>query len=74
MAGGPLGAPLVAAHLLAPRPLRVMTSRIERLVRQLDGPTGAYAPAAGIFRGTLKRPVPFEISLDLDTLTPRRTN
>ncbi|MFE6285663.1 Uma2 family endonuclease [Streptomyces sp. NPDC057877] len=38
-------------------------------VYELDGPTGVYAPA-GIFRGTLKRPVPFEISLDLDKLIP----
>lgn len=42
-------------------------------VYELDEPTGAYAPA-GIFRGTLKRPVPFEISLDLDKLTPPRSN
>ncbi|MBA9050454.1 hypothetical protein [Streptomyces griseofuscus] len=27
----------MAAHLLAPGPLRVMTSRIETLVQQLDG-------------------------------------
>ncbi|MFJ8945544.1 Uma2 family endonuclease [Streptomyces sp. NPDC102395] len=40
-------------------------------VYELDEPTGAYAPA-GIFRGALKRPVPFEIALDLDKLTPRR--
>ncbi|MFJ3631792.1 Uma2 family endonuclease [Streptomyces sp. NPDC090112] len=40
-------------------------------VYELDEPTGAYAPA-GIFRGTLHRPVPFEITLDLDTLTPPR--
>jgi Uma2 family endonuclease len=38
-------------------------------VYELDEPTGAYAPA-GIFRDTLKRPVPFEISPDLDKLTP----
>ncbi|MEV8479100.1 Uma2 family endonuclease [Streptomyces sp. NPDC051173] len=38
-------------------------------VYELDGPTGAYAPA-GIFRGTLKRPVPFDIELDLDALVP----
>ncbi|MFI0940575.1 Uma2 family endonuclease [Streptomyces sp. NPDC021020] len=38
-------------------------------VYELDEPTGAYAPA-GIFRGTLKRPVPFDIVLDLDALTP----
>ncbi|MBB4677267.1 Uma2 family endonuclease [Crossiella cryophila] len=36
-------------------------------VYALDGPTGAYAPA-GIFRGTLDRPVPFPIALDLDAL------
>ncbi|MFD8716635.1 Uma2 family endonuclease [Streptomyces sp. NPDC059629] len=42
-------------------------------VYELDEPTGAYAPA-GIFRGTLKRPVPFDISLDLDRLTPPRSN
>jgi Uma2 family endonuclease len=41
-------------------------------VHELDEPTGVYAPA-GIFRGTLKRPVPFEISLDLDKLTPPRS-
>ena len=40
-------------------------------VYELDGPTGAYAPA-GIFRGTLERPVPFGIRLDLDGLVPRR--
>ncbi|MER5597597.1 hypothetical protein [Streptomyces sp. NPDC002265] len=44
-----------------------------RLVYELDGPTGAYAPA-GIFRGALRRPVPFEISLDLDKLTPPRNS
>jgi hypothetical protein len=38
-------------------------------VHELDRPTGTYAPA-GIFRHGLKRPVPFEISLDLDALTP----
>ncbi len=38
-------------------------------VYELDEPTGVYAPA-GIFRGALKRPVPFEISLDLGKLTP----
>ena len=37
---------------------------------ELDEPTGAYAPA-GIFRHALKRPVPFDLSLDLDLLTPR---
>ncbi len=41
-------------------------------VYELDEPTGAYAPA-GIFRSTLHRPVPFEITLDLDTLTPPRS-
>ncbi|MEU6208959.1 Uma2 family endonuclease [Streptomyces sp. NPDC047023] len=40
-------------------------------VYELDEPTSAYAPA-GIFRSTLHRPVPFEITLDLDTLTPPR--
>ncbi|MER5503078.1 Uma2 family endonuclease [Streptomyces sp. NPDC002561] len=40
-------------------------------VYELEGPTGSYAPA-GIFRHTLKRPLPFEISLDLDSLTPSR--
>ncbi|MFJ4484432.1 Uma2 family endonuclease [Streptomyces longwoodensis] len=40
-------------------------------VYELDGPTGTYAPA-GIFRGSLKRPVPFPITLDLDQLTPPR--
>ncbi|MGW0522495.1 Uma2 family endonuclease [Crossiella sp. NPDC003009] len=34
---------------------------------ELDEPTGAYAPA-GVFRGTLTRPVPFPITLDLDRL------
>lgn len=38
---------------------------------ELDGPTGVYAPA-GIFRGLLRRPVPFAIDLDLDNLTPPR--
>ncbi|MGW5345860.1 Uma2 family endonuclease [Streptomyces sp. HUAS TT3] len=42
-------------------------------VYELDEPTGAYAPA-GIFRGTLQRPVPFEITLDLDKLTPPRSS
>lgn len=41
-------------------------------VYELDEPTGAYAPA-GIFRGTLQRPVPFQVSLDLDKLTPPRS-
>lgn len=38
-------------------------------VYELDGPTGVYAPA-GIFRGTLERPVPFSIHIDLDRLIP----
>ncbi|MEU5421481.1 Uma2 family endonuclease [Streptomyces sp. NPDC020799] len=38
-------------------------------VYELDEPTRAYAPA-GIFRGTLKRPVPFDIELDLSALVP----
>jgi Uma2 family endonuclease len=42
-------------------------------VYELDEPTGTYAPA-GIFRGSLRRPVPFEIILDLDKLTPPRGN
>ncbi|WP_327304797.1 Uma2 family endonuclease [Streptomyces sp. NBC_01298] len=42
-------------------------------VFELEEPAGAYAPA-GIFRGTLRRPVPFEISLDLDKLTPPRSS
>ncbi|MEU6294376.1 Uma2 family endonuclease [Streptomyces erythrochromogenes] len=41
-------------------------------VYELDEPTGAYAPA-GIFRDTLQRSVPFEITLDLAKLTPPRT-
>jgi Uma2 family endonuclease len=40
-------------------------------VYELDQPAKAYAPA-GIFRGSLSRPVPFEITLDLDKLTPSR--
>jgi len=40
-------------------------------VYELDGPTALYAPA-GIFRHTLQRPFPFEISLDLDKLSPAR--
>ncbi|MDN3297962.1 Uma2 family endonuclease [Streptomyces ficellus] len=40
-------------------------------VYELDEPTALYAPA-GIFRGSLHRPVPFEISIDLDKLTPPR--
>ncbi|WP_342746937.1 CPCC family cysteine-rich protein [Streptomyces aidingensis] len=37
LARRPLGALLVAPHFLSPGPLRVMTSHIETLVRQLDG-------------------------------------
>ncbi|MFF7332936.1 Uma2 family endonuclease [Streptomyces sp. NPDC090306] len=42
-------------------------------VYELDGPTGTYV-AAGIFRGSLKRAVPFAIDLDLDGLTPPRSD
>jgi Uma2 family endonuclease len=42
-------------------------------VYELDEPTGSYAPA-GIFRHTLQRPLPFEISLDLDKLAPGRSD
>jgi Uma2 family endonuclease len=42
-------------------------------VYELDEPTGSYAPA-GIFRHTLKRSLPFEISLDLDKLAPGRSD
>lgn len=38
---------------------------------ELHEPTGAYAPV-GIFRDLLQRPVPFEISLDLQKLAPPR--
>ncbi|MGW8667528.1 Uma2 family endonuclease [Streptomyces niveus] len=38
-------------------------------VYELDEPTASYVPA-GIFRGTLHRPLPFEINLDLDKLAP----
>lgn len=38
---------------------------------ELDEPTGAYAPV-GIFRDSLQRPVPFEISRDLEKLAPPR--
>lgn len=41
-------------------------------VYELDEPTGSYAPA-GIFRRSLQRPLPFEISLDLDKLAPGRS-
>ena len=40
-------------------------------VYELDEATRVYAPA-GIFRDTLKRTVPFEISLDLDKVAPPR--
>lgn len=40
-------------------------------VYELDEPTRSYAPA-GIFRESLRRPVPFEISLDLQKLIPPR--
>jgi Uma2 family endonuclease len=36
-------------------------------VYELDGPTRVYAPA-GIHRGTVARPVPFEIAIDLKAL------
>ncbi|QKW07037.1 Uma2 family endonuclease [Streptomyces sp. NA04227] len=39
-------------------------------IYELDKPTQTYV-AAGIHRGTLRRPVPFDIALDLDGLTPR---
>ncbi|PJN22639.1 Uma2 family endonuclease [Kitasatospora sp. CB02891] len=39
-------------------------------VYELDTPTRSYAPA-GIFRGDLRRPVPFALDIDLDRLTPR---
>ncbi|MEU9121388.1 Uma2 family endonuclease [Streptomyces sp. NPDC048506] len=41
-------------------------------VYELDEPTHSYAPA-GIFRHALQRSLPFEISLDLDKLTPGRS-
>ncbi len=41
-------------------------------VYELDRPTRSYAPA-GIFRHTLQRALPFEISLDLDKLAPGRS-
>lgn len=40
-------------------------------VYELDGPTRSYAPA-GIFRRTLRRSVPFDITLDLHALTRSR--
>ncbi|WP_211763725.1 Uma2 family endonuclease [Kutzneria sp. CA-103260] len=36
-------------------------------VYELDIPTGTYVPA-GIFRGSMERPVPFPVSIDLTTL------
>ncbi|MFD3697308.1 hypothetical protein ACFWUZ_14340 [Streptomyces sp. NPDC058646] len=43
---------------------REMTIRLDARNRpELDEPTGAYAPA-GIFRGTLRRPVPFGVGLE----------
>jgi Uma2 family endonuclease len=41
-------------------------------VYELDAPTARYAPA-GIFRHALQRPVPFEINLDLDKLSPGKS-
>ncbi|MFJ8152258.1 Uma2 family endonuclease [Streptomyces sp. NPDC094468] len=41
-------------------------------VYELDEPTATYVPV-GIFRGSLHRPVPFEINLNLDKLTPSRS-
>lgn len=38
---------------------------------ELDGPTRAYAPT-GIHRGRLHASAPFEVTLELDTLVPRR--
>ncbi|MFD5746992.1 Uma2 family endonuclease [Streptomyces sp. NPDC127033] len=40
-------------------------------VYELDEPTASYVPV-GIFRDSLRRPVPFEISLDLEKLAPPR--
>ena len=40
-------------------------------VYELDHPTRAYAPA-GIFRGALQRPLPFELDVDLAVLLPPR--
>ncbi|MEF9906129.1 HEAT repeat domain-containing protein [Streptomyces sp. P9-A2] len=51
MAGGPLGALLVASHLLAPRPTRLLTLPIERLVQQLAGEAGtSYDARAELIR------------------------
>ncbi|MFD0275913.1 Uma2 family endonuclease [Kitasatospora sp. NPDC127111] len=38
-------------------------------VFELESSTSSYAPA-GIFRGRLKRPVPFPVDIDLDALVP----
>ncbi len=40
-------------------------------VYELDVPTGGYVPV-GIFRGELKRPVPFPVTVDLDALPTGR--
>ena len=40
-------------------------------VYELDVPTKAYV-AAGIFRDSLRSPVPFDIAIDLPGLVPRR--
>ncbi|MFE6054204.1 Uma2 family endonuclease [Kitasatospora sp. NPDC056446] len=40
-------------------------------VYELDTTTSSYAPA-GIFRGRLERPVPFPVTIDLDSLVPTR--
>jgi Uma2 family endonuclease len=40
-------------------------------VYELDEPTATYV-AIGIFRGSLNRPVPCEINLDLEKLAPPR--
>jgi hypothetical protein len=42
-------------------------------VYELDRPTASYAPA-GIYRHELRRPVPFEIAVDLDRLVPGAKN
>ncbi|GAA2243045.1 hypothetical protein GCM10010145_06870 [Streptomyces ruber] len=38
-------------------------------VYELDRPTSVYAPV-GIFRGTMRRPVPFAVTLDFHSLVP----
>lgn len=40
-------------------------------VYELDAPTGTYAPT-GIHRQTLRLPLPFETTIDLDALAPGR--